>query len=87
KAFVVIVGFIPLFLAFMLFVATRSRHGTALLGPEALTGFTAALLAILPIRLVLVPADIADLTLFDYYLGFEMAVLAAVALIAERRDL
>jgi hypothetical protein len=85
--FVGIVGSIPLLLAGLLFHAMRSREGIGPLGPEALTGFAAALLAVLPIRLVLVPAAIADLTLFDYYLGFEMTVLAGIAIIADRRDL
>jgi hypothetical protein len=45
------------------------------------------LLAVLPIRLVLVPSNVTELTLVDYWLGFEVAVLAAVACLAVRRTL
>ena len=87
QTYVWIVAFIPLVLAFMLVVAMdgRTEHGPVRV--EGLTGYTAALLAVLPIRLVLVPASTPELTLVDYWLGFEMAVLVAVAIIAERRGL
>jgi hypothetical protein len=56
------------------------RHRTgSLVSPEGIAGVAAVLLAILPIRLILVPGEISDLTLVDYWLGFEMAVLAALA--------
>jgi hypothetical protein len=44
---------------------------------EVLVGVIAIMLAILPIRTVLVPSDISSLTLVDYALAVEMAALAA----------
>jgi hypothetical protein len=85
--YVVIVASIPLLLALLLTItllAPPSKE-TKQVGPEALTGVFAALLAILPIRLVLVPADVTDLTLVDYWLGVEMAILAGIACLVVRR--
>lgn len=97
RAYVETIACLPLLLAIvLLLVARRRRAGRSAsnsspsaisLGTEALTGFTAALLAILPIRLVLVPADIADLTLVDYWLGFEMALHAGLAWLVERKEI
>ena len=87
--YVLLVGSIPLLLAVLLLVATLNPRASPApgAGPETLTGFTAALLAVLPIRLVLVPAAVIDLTLIDYWLGFEMALLAAVACLAVWRGI
>jgi hypothetical protein len=89
RAYVTVVALIPLLLAVLLAIvlfgsAARDRPN---LGPEAVVGLTAVLLAILPIRLVLVPADSSELTLVDYWLGFEVAVLAAMACLAVRRTI
>jgi hypothetical protein len=56
----------------------REEEGRRL-GPEVLAGVAAVLLAILPIRQVLVPSSISVLTFVDYMLGLEMALLAAIA--------
>ena len=48
---------------------------------ELLVGVGAFLLAIIPVRTVLVPADISQITLTDYLLGAEMAVMVAGSLI------
>ncbi len=46
---------------------------------EGLAAIAAVMLAILPIRSVLVPANISSLTLVDFVLASEMATLAAGA--------
>ena len=88
KWYIGVVAFIPLILGSLLCLVLfrRSRTKDANIGPEALAGVAAVLLAILPIRLVLVPASVTELTLVDYWLGFEMA-LTAVACLAVRRSL
>jgi hypothetical protein len=48
---------------------------------ELLVGVGAFLLAIIPVRAVLVPAEISQITLVDYILGTEMAVMVAGSLI------
>jgi hypothetical protein len=48
---------------------------------ELLVGVGAFLLAIIPVRTVLVPAEISQITLTDYLLGAEMAVMVAGSLI------
>jgi hypothetical protein len=84
RAYVICVALIPLVLTLLLCLlifrkAPRSRR---VVGPEVVAGVAAVLLAILPIRAVLVPAEISELTLLDYWLGFNMATLAAVACVA-----
>lgn len=78
---------IPLLLAVLLVVVLFSRRDDK----ESLgvvMGITvASLLAILPIRLVLVPSDLSALSLVDYVLGFEVAALAFVACLAVVRSL
>jgi len=87
--YVVIIALIPLVLALLLSVALFSPHvsGRPTIGPEMLAGVTAVLLAVLPIRFVLVPSEIPELTLVDYWLGLEMALLAALACFAVWRAL
>lgn len=88
QGFVLAVALIPLLLACVLALVLfggRTRSGGV--GADSVTGIVAVLLAILPIRLVLVPAEVSELTLVDYLLGFEMAVLTGVAALAVRRDL
>ena len=48
---------------------------------ELLVGVGAFLLAIIPVRTVLVPAEISQITMTDYLLGAEMAVMVAGSLI------
>ena len=89
KLFVAVILTIPMILALLLAIdllgAPEKARGR--IGPEALTGVTAVLLAILPIRIVLVPSALSTLTLVDYILGLEMAVLAAVACFGVIRNL
>jgi hypothetical protein len=47
---------------------------------ELLVAVGAFLLAVIPVRTVLVPAEISQLTIVDYILGTEMAVMVAVSL-------
>jgi hypothetical protein len=85
--YIVIVALIPLVLGLLLCLVLfrpESELGTRI-GPEAIAGVAAVLLAILPIRLVLVPTEISEPTLVDYWLGFEMALLAALGCLAVRR--
>ncbi|MBB6347968.1 hypothetical protein ACWGH8_26050 [Nonomuraea muscovyensis] len=46
----------------------------------------AALLAVIPLRQVLVPSDISGFTLLDKLLGIEVAFITAVRLFAYARD-
>ncbi len=86
--YVTVIAWIPLLLAVLLcIVLLRANAAEGRIGLEAVAAVTAALLAVLPIRFVLVPAAVAELTLVDYWLGFEVAVLAAVACLAVRRTL
>ena len=87
QAYVLAISCIPLLLAIILLVAMAARPNAEVPTPEGLTGYIAALLAVLPIRLVLVPAGVTDLTLVDYWLGVQMALLVWVAVRAERRGL
>jgi hypothetical protein len=48
---------------------------------EGLVGVGAVMLAILPIRLVLIPGEITSLAIVDFALASEMALLAAVTLV------
>jgi hypothetical protein len=94
KSYVLLVLLIPFLLAYLLFAVlfqrasnrntTEASHETSRLrmGVEALAGVATVLLATLPIRLVLVPADINELTIVDYALGLEMAILVCGAFIA-----
>jgi hypothetical protein len=47
---------------------------------ELLVGVGAFLLAVIPVRTVLVPAEISQLTVVDYILGTEMTVMVAASL-------
>lgn len=87
--YVVIVACIPLILGLLLAVVLFSDRIAAKrgIGPDALAGVAAVLLAILPIRLVLVPTEISELTLIDYWLGWEMGLLAGLACLAVWRAL
>lgn len=63
---------IPLLLLAVLARATRGRRD----GTDTIVGAAAVMLALLPIRAVLVPSDIGSLTLVDWALGVEVALLA-----------
>jgi hypothetical protein len=85
RLYVVAVASIPLVLAALLLILffAPGRSGSRKTGPAEFVGVAAAsLLAVLPIRSVLVPSDVSGLTIIDYLLGFEMAVLAGVACLA-----
>jgi len=47
---------------------------------ELLIGLGAFVLVVLPIRAVLVPSDVSGLTVVDYALGAEMAVMVVITL-------
>ena len=83
RRYVVIVALIPLLLTSLLGVSLIGRRASrGRMGSDVLIGVAALILALLPIRLVLVPADISVLTLVDYWLGFVIGLLAAVAFLA-----
>jgi hypothetical protein len=84
QAFIAVLLLLPilLFVGVLLTLAPRSKvthDPDARLPAELLVGVGAFLIAVLPIRSVLVPADLARLTVVDYALGAEMAVMVAVA--------
>jgi hypothetical protein len=85
--YVSLIAAIPLLLTALLAYTLLRRSANSGLGAEAVVGVTAVILAVLPIRLVLVPASAPELTLVDYWLGFEMAVLVALACLAVRSAL
>jgi hypothetical protein len=73
RLFVLALVAIPLLLIVLL--SLRLSDGTPR-SIDGLVGVTAIMLAILPIRTVLVPGDITSLTLVDFALATEMALLA-----------
>jgi hypothetical protein len=89
RFYVVIIALVPLILGLLFLVVLFSSHlsGRRAIGTEAIAGIATVLLGILPIRLVLVPAEISSLTLLDYWLGLEIALLAAVPCFAVWRAL
>jgi hypothetical protein len=82
KLFVFIVLATPLLLAFgvglALLTSGRIRSGES---HELLVGMATATIALLPLRVVLVPGDLQSPTLVDWCLGAELLVFAAVGLI------
>jgi hypothetical protein len=83
QVFVLLISILPLLLFFGLLALLRSFIG----GPnrdrfpaELVIGLGAFLLAIIPVRAVLVPSDISQTTVIDYILGTEMAVMVASSL-------
>jgi hypothetical protein len=79
KLFVGFLSLVPLILIFVLAARLMTAPPRSV---EDLAAIAAIMLAILPIRTVLVPSDISALTVVDFTLGFEMALLAAgVALV------
>ena len=75
---VVLLVAIPLLLIILLALGLRETHARSV---DGLVGVAAIMLAILPIRVVLVPSDITSLTLVDFWLATEMVALAAVAVL------
>jgi hypothetical protein len=69
-------------LGLLLLRQSRVQRGRAEL--ETFAGVAAVLLAILPIRLVLVPTSIVSLTIVDYWLGLLVALLIGLASLAVR---
>jgi hypothetical protein len=74
RLFVLCLVLIPLLLIALLALQVSQRTPRSV---DGLVGVIAILLAILPIRAVLVPGDIGSLTLVDFVLASEMAILAA----------
>jgi hypothetical protein len=88
QSYVTALSFLPLILALLLWIVIAQRSQQAQqLGPEALAGVGAVLIAILPLRQVLVPEETGMLTLVDYWLGLQVAVLIAIACWAVRRTI
>lgn len=85
QLYLILIALIPLVLALMLLIPIKRRSEP--LDIAALAGFAAVLLAILPIRQVLVPASAPELSLADYWLGVEMAILACIGLFAVSRTM
>jgi hypothetical protein len=79
RLFVLSLALIPLLLIALLILRWLSEGSAR--STDGLVGVAAIMLAILPIRLVLVPSEITSLTLVDFILGAEMALLAAVTVI------
>jgi hypothetical protein len=83
KSFVMLLVALPLLLFIGLLALVRSIIGNSpryRFPAELLVGVGAFLLAIIPIRAVLVPADFSQITVTDYILGTEMAVIVASSL-------
>lgn len=74
QTYVIVLLLIPLLLIAVLARARQSRRGSS----ENIVGAAAVMLALLPIRAVLVPSEIGSLTLVDYALSVEVALLALV---------
>jgi hypothetical protein len=79
KLYVMVLAILPLVFALLLLIAFVRRPAGADIRGEVIAGIAATLLAVLPIRLVLVPSELTGLTLIDYLLGLEMAVLTGLA--------
>jgi hypothetical protein len=78
RLFVAILLFLPLALFVGMLAALRATKGNTEAG--LVVGVAAFLIAMLPIRTVLVPAEITGFTLVDYALGCEMATMVAATL-------
>lgn len=78
RAFIVTIAVIPLILGILLCTLLFAANSSHPMVPDGLAGVAAVLLAILPIRFVLVPPEVSELTLVDYWLGLVMAMLAAI---------
>ncbi len=83
RAFVAILMTLPLllFLALLFAVRAYGRRRRGSLEAGLIAGVGAFLIAVLPIREVLVPSEIPGFTLVDYGLGAEMAVMVAATLV------
>jgi hypothetical protein len=83
RYFVLLVAGLPLLLFIGLLALVRPIVNDASrrrFPAELLVGVGAFLLAIIPIRTVLVPSDISQITVTDYILGTEMTVMVASSL-------
>jgi len=78
KLFVWVIVAIPLLLIVLLSTLLWQRPSGSI---DGLVGVIAIMLAILPIRAVLVPGEITSLTVVDFALATEMALLAAGTII------
>jgi hypothetical protein len=75
--YILLIVAIP-FLIEIFLIILLVRQGSGVRGPELLAGAATVLLAILPIRQVLVPPSVEELTLIDYLLGVEVAILVSI---------
>jgi hypothetical protein len=80
-AYVVVVVVVAVIIA-LLFALVLFNSSSLARKLEALVGVAAVLLAILPIRAVLVPGDIGELTFVDYALAVIIAFIAMMACLA-----
>jgi hypothetical protein len=83
KLFVCLIVVLPFLLFLGLMASVRpvvNDAGRHRFPAELLAGVGAFLLAVLPVRAVLVPSDISQLTLVDYALGTEMSIMVAASL-------
>jgi Domain of unknown function (DUF4436) len=82
--YIVLVAMVPMILALLMIIVVlaRSSKEQFSFGAAELAGIGAVLLAILPVRQVLVPPSATQLTLVDYILGLEMAVMIGFACFA-----
>jgi hypothetical protein len=84
--FIFVLLLLPILLFFGLLLTMISRKGresrdySGLTG-DLIVGVGAFLIALLPVRAVLVPPDVPQFTFVDYVLGTEMAVMVAATLI------
>ncbi len=84
--FVMLLVFLPLmlFLSAIAVLVPRGRQdpdSRSLVPAELVIGVAAFLVAVLPIRGVLVPATLPGLTVVDYVLGTEMAVMVSAVIV------
>ena len=85
--FIGVLVLVPVVLAGLIWLAINLEGQERAHPLEIVVGVTASLLALLPIRTVLVPPDIPVLTLLDFILGAELGLLAAVVCFHMARQL
>jgi hypothetical protein len=81
QLFVSLIALVPLLLGGLLLIVILKGNVEAV-SPGSLAGLAAVLFAILPIRQVLIPSGSNELTLVDYALGLEMAIVVLIACVA-----
>jgi hypothetical protein len=81
QVFVSLIALVPLLLGGLLLIVIFKGKVEAV-SAGSLAGLAGVLFAILPIRQVLIPAGTNELTLVDYALGLEMAIVVFIACVA-----